>query len=214
MPLCRAQVTFPAVSAIPADAVTNTWHFDSYGPEVDFQNVADMLKDFYSKTYAALNPISYYLASGLSNVAEVRIYKMSDPKPRPPAFEGTFELGRPSGITPIPTECAVVLSFQATRQAGMPQSRRRNRVYLGPFSNRANGSDGRPSPGLKDSIARAAKELLDAAQASVVWSWAVYSPTNDAYYNVNNGWIDDAWDTQRRRGLAPTSRVVWDTDTP
>jgi hypothetical protein len=48
-----------------------------------------------------------------------------------------------------------------------------------------------------------------AAIASASWDWVVYSPTDDAYHEVANGWVDNAWDTQRRRGYKPTSRTTF-----
>jgi len=46
--------------------------------------------------------------------------------------------------------------------------------------------------------------------------WAVYSPTTDAVDTIDNafndvldGWVDNAFDTQRRRGPAATTRITW-----
>jgi hypothetical protein len=36
--------------------------------------------------------------------------------------------------------------------------------------------------------------------------WAIYSPTANLHKTITDIWVDDAWDTQRRRGLAPTTR--------
>jgi hypothetical protein len=38
--------------------------------------------------------------------------------------------------------------------------------------------------------------------------WVVYSPKLDAFAEVDNLWVDNAFDTQRRRGERPTARTV------
>jgi hypothetical protein len=38
--------------------------------------------------------------------------------------------------------------------------------------------------------------------------WSVYSPTTGQNNAITNLWVDNEWDTQRRRGLRPTSRSV------
>jgi len=38
--------------------------------------------------------------------------------------------------------------------------------------------------------------------------WVVHSHANDASYTVTNAWVDDEWDTQRRRGMRPTTRQL------
>ena len=36
--------------------------------------------------------------------------------------------------------------------------------------------------------------------------WIVWSPTNDEAVHVTNAFVDDEWDTVRKRGLKPTAR--------
>lgn len=56
------------------------------------------------------------------------------------------------------------------------------------------------------SIMGAAQDLWDAQENSANWEWRVRSPSLDETYVVHDAWVDDAWDSQRRRGLQPTSR--------
>jgi hypothetical protein len=51
--------------------------------------------------------------------------------------------------------------------------------------------------------------LLDASQAATAWKWAVYSTVNATGVEVTNGWVENAWDTQRRRGRIATVRTVF-----
>jgi len=55
----------------------------------------------------------------------------------------------------------------------------------------------------------APRSLLAPTETAGGWDWVVYSPTNGNTVNVDNGWVDNAFDTQRRRGLAVTARTNW-----
>jgi hypothetical protein len=41
-------------------------------------------------------------------------------------------------------------------------------------------------------------------------TWLMYSKADNAYAKIESIWVDNAWDTQRRRGLKPTQRNVFD----
>jgi hypothetical protein len=51
--------------------------------------------------------------------------------------------------------------------------------------------------------------LLVAANGSDDLDWVVYSPTSAETYEVAGGFIDTAFDIQRRRGSAAASRTNW-----
>ena len=64
----------------------------------------------------------------------------------------------------------------------------------------------------KTLIAQAGEDLLTASLAAADWHWVVYStvqPAGQRTADVVNGWVDDAFDIQRRRGLAANSRQVF-----
>ena len=212
----RFQVTFPMDSGIPADAVTNTFHFHESGVPIvtDFDNVRDMLKDFYTVAPPGGSAaLATRLSLNIAATAIVKAYDLADPEPRVPAYESTFAIAAGGSSTAMPSELAVVLSFQAERESGVRQSSRRNRVYLGPLVATALQSD-RPAPTFISDIAKSARRLLNAADASVQWDWVVWSSTLNAFVLVNNGWVDNAIDIQRRRGVAASARTLWDDATP
>ena len=215
MGLYRVSVTFGAASQIPADNIVNTFHFFQGGPLIDGDNVRDIIKDFYAvKAPSAVNAIGHYMSTLVTSTATVRMYSLDDPKPRPPRYESTFTFSRGSAM-PMPREVAMVVSYQAPREAGELQSRRRNRWYVGPLnSNAMAASGGLPAGQFTTDLRYAAKEMLRASAAAANWQWKVYSPTNNEYYDIDGGWVDNAWDTQRRRGEKPTVRGIWDDDTP
>jgi hypothetical protein len=107
----------------------------------------------------------------------------------------------------MPHEVALCFSFEAAHQSGEAQARRRNRVYVGPFNYDVADNAGRPTLELQTMIYDSGMALKSAADASVSWEWVVWSGTNEEAYDVSHIWVDNSFDTQRRRGLAPTSRL-------
>jgi hypothetical protein len=51
-----------------------------------------------------------------------------------------------------------------------------------------------------------ASNLLAASNPATL---AVWSPSNGDAVPVTDGWVDNAWDTQRRRGIDRTARSTW-----
>lgn len=217
MAFYKFTVTLQGSSLLPEDQYVNTFHFDSVEPVVitDYDNVRDMLADFYNLVPSpSTTSIAGFMSNRIQTLATVKGYDLGDPLPRAPRYESSFNLATRASGDPLPEEVALVLSFQRPKESGQPQSRRRNRIYLGPFAESANGTDARPSVALQTTIARSARDMLDASNASVRWTWEVNSPTYNEHGPVHDGWVDNAWDTQRRRGQASTSRLLWDEGTP
>lgn len=76
----------------------------------------------------------------------------------------------------------------------------------------------RPWTDLVTAAAAVGTTLLAAGDASSgAWTWCIYSPTTEtqtaslasSFIPIVGGWVDNAWDTQRRRGLEPTTRTTW-----
>jgi hypothetical protein len=100
------------------------------------------------------------------------------------------------------------VSFHGEYVSGEPQARRRGRVYV-PWMQASSNVDGRPESTFVTLLAASFAEFHAAAIASANVNWVVWSPTDSAAYPVEAGWIDDAWDTQRRRGVSATYRIPW-----
>lgn len=199
----RFDVLIPSDTGLPSDTMVNTWHFEETGaPYGNYDNVRDMLADFY-------NLMDGYMAGALiQNDLTVKAYDLAQPEPRVPVYEGVIEITPAAGV-PLPSEVALVLSIRADYESGTSSARRRNRKYIGPIVGAQNAGNGRPTTTLVNGLCGAASDMLAAAQASVSWTWVVYSPTDGEAHPVIGGWVDDSWDTQRRRGLDPTSRTTW-----
>lgn len=208
------QTIFESATGLPADSIVNTTSWT--GSLSDLDNIRDILVDFYAvQAPDAQNTILYWMSNeAISGNVTIKIYDRDDPKPRQPIE--IFESDLSEGLGPedmLPTECAIVVSYQASRIAGLPQNRRRNRFYMGGFGVEAN-DNGRINPGLVETILFASKEMLNAASASVDKSLIVWSGYYETGYTIDNGWVDNAWDSQRRRGLKSTARGAFSLSEP
>lgn len=199
----KALVRIGMDSGIPEDAVVNTFHADCLVLPNGYEDFVDALEGMYQ-----------ILDSSLSSRVDpsavtCKVYKMSDPEPRAPVYEKTFT-GLTTGTTAEIPEVALCLSFQGARESGESQARRRGRVYIGPLGQaHISSTDPGVYSGLISNLASAGQFLLDASELSTEWTWCVYSVRDNALVPVTNGWVDNAWDIQRRRGTAPTSRTTF-----
>lgn len=201
MPALRAKVTLKKSTNLPEDACTNTWHFT--GEESDAPAITTKLQDFYRGWQT-------WITSNIAGTFPVSWYDLDDTPPRVPFLQTTLALSS-SVPSAMPEEVALCMSFQALPLSGFHQSSRRNRVYLGPFAQAAmdTGLAGnRPKAQLRTDIATAGAALKTASDAAS-WSWVVRSEKSGVVALVHDGWVDDAFDTQRRRGVAPITRTVF-----
>lgn len=203
----RIQVTLVTDDGIAENYFVNTFaHSSLIEDSTDQTTIGTSLATFYSAFAGS------YLSSVLAQNNHIyKLYDLEAPMPNYPIFEGTFNLsGSPAG-TPLPAEVAMCLSFQANRVSGQPQARRRGRIYLGPLSTAANTS-GRPAAALLTAMLNAGEALYDTwSGLNSFGNWAVWSPTNATAVEIDELYVDDAFDTQRSRGLARTAvttRVV------
>jgi hypothetical protein len=202
-------ITIPAVTAIPADAVVNTWGFEiTQTPATDAHPVIEgHLKTFYDAW------ANYRGALHAWTLARAKWYDLSQPKPRAPIRDQNLALSSAVQTTTLPTEVALCFSFQGTRISGLKQARRRGRVYLGTLATVAqSSSSGRPAAALLTALVTAGSALAAACEAATGFDWVVISntPTEASFSaQVTDGWVDDAFDTQRRRGSPVTSRSTW-----
>lgn len=202
MPNYRTQVTIQTADNLSANFATNTWHCAA-GDLTELGLWHAALTTFYTTVDGEMSDLVKQ-TGGL----QMKSYDLADPEPRAPVLTAGANLS--TAGAPLPTECALVLSFQAVKQSGVPQARRRNRVYLPFLKATNNDSTGRPSATLISAVDGAATTLLAASGGGgASWVWTVYSPTDNLMEEVNDGWIDNEWDTQRRRGRKATSRSVF-----
>ena len=219
MAIVRAQMSWVRDSGLTEDTVTNTWFFRTDDPEeepdgADMNTISDALNAFY-------NSLADRYAAHLGTTRTFKLYNMEDDEPRVVIYEESYTPTAPTNQG-FPGEVALCLSFQAPPESGTLQSRRRGRVFLGPLAMAsANTSevagDTRPSSATITAIDSAYTTLITALAAiTPAYRHAVFSPTvfalNGNAYNasveVGEAWVDNSYDTQRRRGAKPTVRTT------
>ena len=211
-----ARVEFQGASLLPEDVGVNTWHFHQQGTVVTFPSgadrIVDMLHDFY---FGAPSGGGNSLMARLSTKAwtgkvTYKLYNLEDDKPRFPFLVETETSNLLPSAATLPREVSLVASWQATHESGQRQARRRGRIFLpAPLTTEDDGN-GRPKAEYRSLVAYRAQQLKAATEElGETWEWIVFSQKNNDHALVDNGWVDNAWDTQRRRGLAPTGRTTW-----
>lgn len=222
----RAACTIPRTGGLPKDNIVNTFAFTSPGGsdrDLAALNIAARLDGFYTAIKDHLSS-AYAWAS-----ARVSVLDLTDDQPRIPFYDEEISITAPSTTNnDLPSEVACVLSFEGERASGVNMRRRRGRVYVGPLQV-PSGDTWTVGSAMYNLIATAASDHL-LNPASPVVEWAVYSPythhgipvgeklTPDdpeipdflpaSFTPVARAWVDNAFDTQRRRGLSPTTRVT------
>lgn len=202
MPTYRHVVRLPYASGLPADVAVNVFHSlgNNDGEATTFSG---HLVTFYN----AIDAILSGLLSNVASAATVTTYRVADAPPRAPVQILPFTLV--TSVNTLPPEVAVTVSFQGLKVSGQPQARRRGRVFLGPMANINDLTTGRPTGANVTTIATAADALLTSSLTAGSAIWSVYSPTSGNTTIVNNGWVDNEFDTIRERGRPATSRTTF-----
>lgn len=226
MALLRAMVQLAHVSGLAEDKATNTFHFSTLSnpPSVlELNAIRDRLIDVYTTIPpGAASALQSFFSTEMAQIGHtISFYDLADPEPRVPVRVDNFSLTVAPNGDPLPGEVAVCMSFQGALESGLKQARRRGRIYHGRFD-KDSSSAGRPSDPLMDTLQANGLRLVTASEAAADWSWIVLSREHvtsaedprpsypQTFAVVTNGWVDNAFDTQRRRGLAPTIRQTFD----
>lgn len=160
--------------------------------------------------------VGAFLSSAISrdsNATKVNVYDGSIPAgSRVPTTHAFTLVGFANG-QPLPSEVALCLS-QRSFFAEFPFKNQRGRQYIGPLNLEAVQSsqidgDCRPTALIIAEFGRAAVTLAqDVADSTHIESWCIYSPTLNVLFPAQESFVDNAFDTQRRRGAAATTRAV------
>lgn len=213
MGFLRAQVTLAADTSVPSDGAQNVWHFNTSGT-IDpglCADVNDLLEAFY-------NGLGDFWASSLTGGAVVKYYDLEDAEPRVPidTLPFTFAVETDS----LPSEAAVCLSMHGVLGSGVNSARRKGRIFLGPCAKAVcaiEDNAARVAGTFTSNIGTAASALMgDGGSTGLILS--VFSPTTlagggslaSSFSSVIGGHIDNAFDTQRRRGPEASARVTYD----
>lgn len=199
------QVELASVSNVAKDSVVNTFALKALDGGALFSDIATHVQGFYNANSSILSPTLNPAAFAHT----FRLYHLIEPEPRPPIYTSKFT--RAGSGTAMPAEVAICASFAADAPAGTRPARRRGRVYVGPI-NQGSGTvvNGylRPTTVVQNNLATAMKNMAENLIASD-WALCVWSRLDAGLFPVVRGWVNDEYDTQRRRGPEVTSRSPW-----
>jgi hypothetical protein len=189
-----AQVIARALSGLARDDTVNTLHFTS-GANPGTQPLADDLEAAFRTKLGGATQI----CGGMKRW-DVKIYE-DGPAPNPPKSEkiGATQPVYDSG----PREVALCLSFKGSSPlSGLPAGltqKQRGRIYIGPFHS-SQPSSSRPNAFLRTVLLDLGSLIKNAGGSGFLWV------AGSDQVEVSKLWVDDEWDTQRRRGFRPTAR--------
>lgn len=207
MALLRLQVSHYKLEEPVRHWCTNTFYldvgFDLSIPEPDIFNPdAQALAVDTAALWGSYRP----LPSGWNRVT-CRVYNMADATPRRPIGDATYDSGANTSGAAGPRECALCLSFSTDAN----RKRERGRLYIGPWMKTQ--LDERPDVAQRAALGTLAQGIQDLGGANVDWQiWSSLGAPGGIAHKVDKWWVDDEWDTQRRRGLDPTLRLTGVTD--
>lgn len=206
MPLLDAMVVIPMDSGLSADAAVNTFKFNvSTSDASSHASIRTHLALFYSAIQ------EHWSVNVNPEAVRLKMYDHDAPVPRAPIYDELLGLAAGTGLDELPSEIAVCVSFQGLRLSGVPQARRRGRIYFGPLKATAN-ANGRLYFVVAEDIRDAADAMATSCDAETGLDWVVVSGvagTTPRFCPVHDGWVDNAFDVQRRRGLTPSLRNSW-----
>lgn len=227
----------PNVSGLPEDDFVTDWSFKAAGTGDSFlDGITDSIISFFN-TANTTNDVNFYLSSVVSRVASAASFEAYDltgaldgsPHGSPFYVRSWTVDTPPSSAEEFPNEVALVSTLWASGYADVPESqanpsppppvirpraRYRGRIYLGPLNDATAGSapvsgDLRPGAVFLTDMSDAWFRFMDERGGD----FAVWSRADEVLRLVApDGRItmDDAYDTQRRRGAARTTRTqLW-----
>lgn len=206
----RAQVTLQRTTFLPEDVIVNTFHFATLDPTptaAEITAISLALDAFYDTVTTSGSAVRQYLNQTVAAAGHrLKMYALTDPEPRFPVYDEPFVITTPTGA-PIPSEVALCLSFQSAPASGVNMARRRGRVFIGPLNTAAlltGTDDAYPNSTFTATLVAAGVRLRNDPDCV----WGVWSPTGSEFNTIASVWVDNSFDTQRRRGKRPTARVT------
>lgn len=198
------QVSIPYLSGVPEDVAVNVWAFRGTGSlPAQLAAAGTWLNSFYTDMAAYMSPTLRLEA------ARLKAYDLAAPEPRAPLDDQLLGLPADNSNDPLPEEVSICLSFRAPLVSGTNAKRRRGRIYLGPLSTITVSEDSQLRTRVNTATLDAIEDAVQAATTLVPDTEAahcVWSRSNASFIPVSDYWVDNAFDTQRRRGPASTQR--------
>lgn len=231
-----ANVRLPSVSGLDEDAVQNSFVIDGapgWDPVAAKGEVTIPLASFYNAAVHTGLKVSDFIGPSISRTAlaaSIKLYDISahlDGSPHgSPVSTDAFTVGGPAPAGELPREVAFAITLRAGNWASQPverpdgadagsevdrpRQRHTGRIYLGPIGENADAmvsGINRPETAFMETCRKAIVHL-ETQLAVGGHHLAVWSRKDAVARNVDDVQTDNAWDTQRRRGAAPTARLT------
>lgn len=213
------------------------FHTDEASATSFLADVIPGLTAFYNTAPTGeAHPLAYLIGKHVSRTADACVHKVYDigghldgsPAGSPAAI-APFTLAAASTDAQLPAEVAICLSFHSSYGVAAefgdhlrPRARLRGRVYIGPLiadttalqplSEDAGTGIVRVGSGARTLITKAADELRQglhyAGGPDTNATWSTWSRAASLTHPVAEVWVDDAFDTVRRRGPRPTTKTI------
>lgn len=238
MPQWYARAVIEHTSRNPADRCINGFAFEADTADdvavrlIDFYNLGPGGLDGFAPSGYMATALDRTPNSSLIEVYAVQTPAQLEGAPLgSPVLRVPWQLGPSKGPHPgfggntadLPTEVAVVLSYQADLSGVQeelpgpaprvrPRARRRGKLYIGPLSlwalqSNTAGEEQRVSVDFRDSLLDAAA-VLGTSGVPTDAAWRIWSRSDGVMRPVVLASVDDAFDTQRRRGIRQQSRIT------
>lgn len=227
MPTYRINTLFASTTGLPADTKVCTMHF-SAANDAAAGTALGPIEDFWNTPAAGgVGAVCDYIGRQVSraaNACSFQIYKLpgSAGPLGSPIQEEQFTLSDTDGAAiNLPDEVAICLSYHADftgvleeSGATRPKARRRGRFFIPcPNTNASTataGSTGVPrvTEQCQEDITESAAEFLAGDTLALGVNWVVFSRVDWLARNAIEAWVDDAFDTQRRRGPGAAARTI------
>lgn len=223
-------------SGLPQDVCEMTCNvrFPDEPSLLDRAEAVDAFIDFFNvESAGATNDTATYISDAITRDADACMvlgYETTDLSGATPFGSPTasanFTLAVATAAVEMPEEIAAVISYNAdltnvpVSQTNpspppatiRPQARRRGRMFVGPLSAAAGAEVAnifRPIAGFMLDLAENFGQLARDIASSTTGELAVWSRSDADLYPVVGGYVDNAWDVQRRRGPDASSRQLF-----
>jgi len=144
------------------------------------------------------------LLSKVVGTVRVKWYDLGETPPRTPTT--LTDLGTASSGSSLPSEVAMCLSYY---NGTVPRPKKRGRIFLGPLKESVVDT----AAAIPRISAAARTTVLDALDTMVssltLTEWGLLSQVDEVIWPITAGYIDDAFDIQRRRGEDPVTRTTF-----
>jgi len=191
------QISMPINDTLPRNRISNTIHLQHVVGslfDTDLQAMTDDIVGMYQARY-----------HNTTGEIVCKAYD-TDAKPNYPRAATEVNVGTAWGCS-APREVCLVLSFAGDHRGNKSE---RGRVYLQNTLDASVWALGlRPATTqlqwALDFYTKPNQSFPDLG--GVDWKFGVWSPTYKKFTQSTQAWVNDDWDTQRRRGLRETTRL-------